>query len=59
MPWDGTVVAGVDVFLSGRCQPGPMTRSELIPTRNADGTVVMRAAVLGPLQRFLKLLTRF
>jgi len=35
-----------------------MTRIELIPTRNADGTVVMRAVVLGPLQRFLKLLKR-
>jgi hypothetical protein len=35
-----------------------MTRIELIPTRNADGTVVMRAVVLGPLQRLLKLLKR-
>jgi hypothetical protein len=35
-----------------------MTRIELIPTRNADGTVVMRTVVLGPLQRFLRLLRR-
>jgi len=35
-----------------------MTRIELTPTRNADGTVVMRAVVLGPLQRFLRLLKR-
>jgi hypothetical protein len=35
-----------------------MNRIELIPTRNADGTVVLRAQVLGPwqrLRRFLRL----
>jgi hypothetical protein len=53
-----TVAARVDVSLRPACQPRPMTRIELTPTRNADGTVVMRAVVLGPLQRFLRLLKR-
>jgi hypothetical protein len=35
-----------------------MNRIELIPTRTADGRIVMRAVVLGPLQRLLKLLKR-
>ena len=29
----------------------PMAHIELIPTRNADGTVSLRAVVIGPLER--------
>jgi hypothetical protein len=35
-----------------------MPRIELIPTRTADGTIVMRAVVLGPVQRLIRLLKR-
>jgi len=33
-----------------------MNTIELIPTRTEDGRVVLRAVVLGPLHRLLKLL---
>ena len=39
----------------------PMAHIELIPTRNADGTVSLRAVVIGPLERlrrFVRGLTR-
>lgn len=36
----------------------PMKRFELIPERTADGTVVLRAIVLGPLERLRRLLQR-
>jgi hypothetical protein len=36
-----------------------MTRIELIPERRADGTVVLRAVVLGPLERLRRFLRRF
>jgi hypothetical protein len=35
-----------------------MTRYELLPTRNADGTVVMRVVAVGPAERFRRLLRR-
>ena len=35
-----------------------MKRFELIPERTADGTVVLRAIVLGPLERLRRLLQR-
>ena len=34
----------------------PMTRIEYIPTRNADGTVSLRAVVVGPLERLRRFL---
>jgi hypothetical protein len=33
-----------------------MNRLELIPERRADGTVVLRAIVVGPLERLRRLL---
>jgi hypothetical protein len=35
-----------------------MPRIELIPERRADGTIVLRAAALGPLERLRRLLRR-
>jgi hypothetical protein len=35
-----------------------MNRLELIPERRADGTIVLRAVVLGPLERLRRLLRR-
>jgi hypothetical protein len=35
-----------------------MHRLELIPERRADGTIVLRAVVLGPLERLRRLLRR-
>jgi hypothetical protein len=35
-----------------------MTRFELIPTRTADGSVVLRAVAVGPVERFRRLISR-
>jgi hypothetical protein len=35
-----------------------MHRLELIPERRADGTIVLRAAVIGPLERLRRLWRR-
>ena len=35
-----------------------MARIELIPTRNSNGTVVLRAVVIGPAERFRRFLRR-
>jgi hypothetical protein len=35
-----------------------MTRLELIPERTADGTIVLRAVELGPLERLRRLVRR-
>jgi hypothetical protein len=35
-----------------------MTRIELIPERRGDGTVVLRAVLVGPLERLRRLLAR-
>jgi|RhiMethySRZTD1v2_1073278.scaffolds.fasta_scaffold775694_3 hypothetical protein len=35
-----------------------MTRIELIPTRTADGSVVLKAVVVGPLERLRRLALR-
>jgi hypothetical protein len=35
-----------------------MNRLELVPERRADGTVVLRAVVVGPLERLRRLLRR-
>jgi hypothetical protein len=35
-----------------------MHRLELIPERRADGTIVLRAVVLGPLERLRRILRR-
>jgi hypothetical protein len=35
-----------------------MARIELIPERRPDGTIVLRAAVRGPLERFRRLVRR-
>jgi hypothetical protein len=35
-----------------------MTRYELIPSRNADGTVVLRAIAVGPAERVRRFLRR-
>ena len=35
-----------------------MTRIEFIPERTPDGTVVLRGVVLGPLERFRRLVRR-
>jgi hypothetical protein len=35
-----------------------MTRIELIPSRNADGTVVLRAVAIGPVERLRRRLRR-
>jgi len=35
-----------------------VNRVELIPERRADGTIVLRAVVLGPVERFRRLLRR-
>ena len=35
-----------------------VTKIELVPERTADGAVVLRAAVIGPLERLRRLLRR-
>jgi hypothetical protein len=35
-----------------------MTRYELLPTPNADGTVIMRVVAVGPVERLRRLLRR-
>jgi hypothetical protein len=35
-----------------------MPRIEFIPTRSADGTVILRAALLGPVERLRRLVRR-
>jgi hypothetical protein len=46
-------------LISGSCCPaslGCVTRVEFLPERRPDGTIVLRAVLIGPLERLRRLL---
>jgi len=52
------LVSNLDLRLMMRLHPEGMDRVELVPERRADGTVVLRVVVLGPLERLRRLVRR-
>ena len=41
----------LDLRLTLRCHPADMAYVDLIPERRADGTIVLRAVLVGPVER--------
>jgi hypothetical protein len=51
-------VSNLDLRLMLGRQPGCMTQVEFVPERTADGTVVLRARVVGAVERLRRLARR-
>jgi len=51
-------VSDLDALLRKVQQTSSMTRIQLVPERNTEGTVVLRAVVRGPFERLRRLVRR-